>query len=288
MSQPLPYNDISFDKIVKLEDILNTSDDSNKGCFVEVDFLYPFKRKEKTKNFPFAPENKTSNLDEFTPYLNENKPITYRQTKKIICDWNDKKNYLTHYRMLKFYVRHEMVLDNVHEIISFRQNIWLENYTLFNTQKRNLESNDSEKYFYKILNNAFHGKTMENVRNRLKVEFHKKNDIEKIIKQQPKITFNRIHISYTIYDSYTFKQNEVMIDEPIYLGFAVLKFNNLSMYETYQDKLQSYFGVNYIQYHFIDTDAFVQSNLSKDFIRDLKNLEDFFDFSNLSGNHDLF
>ena len=49
------------------------------------------------------------------------KPETYNQTKKLICDWS-KKNYLVHYRMLKFHVRHGMIVDKVNEIISFRQN----------------------------------------------------------------------------------------------------------------------------------------------------------------------
>ena len=53
---------------------------------------------------------------------------------------------------------------------------------------------------------------MENVRNRMKKEFIKKDDTEKIIKQQSKLTFNRIHKSYTTSDSYTFKENEVPKD----------------------------------------------------------------------------
>ena len=36
ISQPLPYDEIKFDKNVKLEDILNTPDDSDIGYFVEV------------------------------------------------------------------------------------------------------------------------------------------------------------------------------------------------------------------------------------------------------------
>ena len=33
--------------------------------------------------------------------------------------------------------------------------------------------------------------------------------------------FNVIHKSYTNYSSYTFKQNEVVMDKPIYVGFAI-------------------------------------------------------------------
>ena len=79
---------------------------------------------------------------------------------------------------------------------------------------------------------------MEKVRNRMKLEFIKKDDIEKYIKQQSKITFNGIHKSYENYDSHTFKQKEVLMDKPIYLGFAVLELSKLHMYETYFHILQ--------------------------------------------------
>ena len=61
--------------------------------------------------------------------------------------------------MLKFYVRHGMIVDKVYNIISYRQSRWLEKYINFNTQKRNQAVNDFEKHFYKLLHNAFYGKT---------------------------------------------------------------------------------------------------------------------------------
>ena len=75
------------------------------------------------------------------------KPKNYAKYKNLICDWTDKKNYLFHYRMLKFYVRHGMVVDKIHEIVSFKQSNWLEKYINFNTQKRNKTKNDFEKDF---------------------------------------------------------------------------------------------------------------------------------------------
>ena len=190
--------------------------------------------------------------------------------------------------MLKFYVRHGMIVDKVHNIISFRQSRWLEKYISFNTQKRNQAVNDFEKDFYNLLNNAFYGKTMENVRNRLKIKFIKKDNYREIKKQQSKLTFNGIHKSYETCNSYTFKQNEVLMDKPIYLGFAVLELSKLLMYETYYDKLQPYFGQENFQLHYMDTDSFILSVNTKDIIKDSKNLEDKFDFSNLDKNHELF
>ena len=101
-------------------------------------------------------------------------------------------------------------------------------------------------------------------------------------------TFNGIHKSYENYDSYTFKQNELLMDEPIYLGFSVLELSKFLMYETYYDKIQPYFGQENIRLHYMDTDSFVLSVNTKDSFKDLKNLEDIFDFNNLDKNHELF
>ena len=115
VSQPLPYDEIEMwhghPHLYKnwLEGIFYTPDDSDIGYFIEVDLRYPDNIKEKTKNFPFAPENKkidTNNSD----YMKEIKPSNYTQTKKLICDWTDKKNYLVHYGMLKFYVGRGMIV----------------------------------------------------------------------------------------------------------------------------------------------------------------------------------
>ena len=103
-----------------------------------------------------------------------------------------------------------------------------------------------------------------------------------------KLTFNGIHKTYEKYDSFAFKQNEVMMDKPIYLGFTVLKFSKLLMYETYYDTLQPYFGQENLQLHYMDTESFVPSIKTKDITHDVLNLIDSFDFSNLNVTHELF
>ena len=51
-------------------------------------------------------------------------PNNYIEIKKLASDWTDKKKYLIHYKMLKFYARHAMLVDDVYKIISFKQSKW--------------------------------------------------------------------------------------------------------------------------------------------------------------------
>ena len=165
----------------------------------------------------------------------------------------------------------------------------MELYINYNTIiKRIKAKNEFEKDFYKLLNSAFYGKTMKNVRNRLRLEFIKKDEYKKIINQQSKLTFAGNLKSYENCDIYVFKKNEVRMDKPIYLGFALLELSKLHMYETYHDKLQPSFGQENLQTHNLDTDAFVLSVNTNETIKDLRNLEDIFGFSNLDENHEFF
>ena len=216
------------------------------------------------------------------------KPKNYTKWKKLICDWTEKEKYLIHYRMLKFFVRHGIMFEKFHEIILFKQSRWLEKYVSFNTQKRNRAKIDFEKDFFKLLVNAAFGKFLENVGNRLEKEIIKKDNVKKFINQQSKLTFNDILKSYENCDSYTFKQNQVVMDKAIYVGFAILELIKLHMYVTCYVTLQPHFGQESLQLHYIDTEGMILSMKTKDIIKDLKTLEDIFDFRNLDENHEIY
>ena len=80
MSHFLPFDEIEMwhghpDLYMNwLDEILKTPDDVDMGYFVEVDLKYPNDTKEKTKNFPFCPENNKINPDKFNDYMNNIKP----------------------------------------------------------------------------------------------------------------------------------------------------------------------------------------------------------------------
>ena len=172
MSESLPHNEIKFPKNVNLEDILNIPDDSDIGFFVEVDLKYPDKVKEKTKIFTFCPENITNPQDKYCKHLKDTKPLNYTQNEKLIFDWTDKKNYLIHYRMLKSYIRHGLIVDKFHEIMSFRKNQSLEIYINIG-----LEMN-SKKDLHKLLKNSFQKRQGRTLKRERKCNFSKKMMIE--------------------------------------------------------------------------------------------------------------
>ena len=78
------------------------------------------------------------------------------------------------------------------------------------------------------------------------------------------------------------------MNKPIFVGFAILGLSKLHMYETYYDKLQPYFRQENLQLYYIDTDGMTLSMRTENIIRNLKNLEDMFDFKNLDENHEIF
>ena len=88
----------------------------------------------------------------------------YSKAKTIVCNLNDKKNYIVHINVLKQALDHGLKLRKVHRVIEFDQEAWLKEYIDLNTELRKKATNDFEKNFFKLMNNAVFGKTLENVR----------------------------------------------------------------------------------------------------------------------------
>ena len=150
MSQKLPVNGFKWKKNMSKfneEFIKNYDEGSDKGYILEVDVKYPKNLYGLHKDLPFLP-----------------KRMKIGKCKKLACYLYDKKNYVVHIRSLKQALNHGLILKKVHRVIQFYQEAWLKPYIDMNTELRKKAKNDFEKDFFKLMNNALFGKTMENVR----------------------------------------------------------------------------------------------------------------------------
>ena len=76
----------------------------------------------------------------------------------------DKKEYVMHMRNLKQTSNHGLVLKKVYRLIQFNQKVWLKPHINLRKGLRKKVICDFESDFFKLVNNAVYGKTMENVR----------------------------------------------------------------------------------------------------------------------------
>ena len=138
---------------------------------------------------------------------------------------------MVHYRIFKIYLNQGTKVTKIHTIYRFKQSPWLGKYIDHNSKKRKVAKTNFEKYLYKLMNNAFFGKTMENVRDRTNLEFIDHSQIDQIIKRQSKLSFKGIMDHYSKFSVYKFDKEKTVFDKPIYLGFFVLELSKLLMYE---------------------------------------------------------
>ena len=80
------------------------------------------------------------------------------KVEKLVCGIKIKK-YVVHIKALKQALNHGLILKKAHAVIQFNQK-----YIDMNTKLWKEEKNEFEKDFFKLMNNAVFGKTIENVR----------------------------------------------------------------------------------------------------------------------------
>ena len=142
-----------------------------------------------------APEKIKIKDEMLSPYCLEikNKYIKSGGINKLVRNLLPKKNYVVHYRNLKYYLSKGLILKKVHRILEFRKSAWMKAYIDFNTQKRKEANSEADKNLFKLLNNAVYGKTMENLRKRIKIR------IKKIQKDFLKYVSRPTYVSHNIF-----------------------------------------------------------------------------------------
>ena len=88
---------------------------------------------------------------------------------KLTPNLMSKRNYVVHYRNFKCHILQGLMLKKVQKMLQLKQSAWMKPYIDFNTERKKEATNEADKNLFKLLNNAVYGKTMENMRKRIKI-----------------------------------------------------------------------------------------------------------------------
>ena len=271
MSEKLPMNGFKWiNDIFEINEkfVKSYNKNSDKGYILEVDVDYPSKLHKLHSDMPILPER-----------------MIIDKTKKLACNLHDKKNYVVHISVLKQALDHGLQLRKVHRVIEFNQKAWLKEYIDVNTELRKKVSNDFEKDFFKLMNNAVFGKTMENVRKRRDIKLvktdHRRN---KLVPEPNYHTMKLIDDNLAIIEM---RKVKVKMNKPIYLGLCILEISKIIMYEFWYDYVKNKYG-NKARLCYTDTDSFVINIKTNDFYKDIsQDINERFDTLNYTFNRPL-
>ena len=155
--------------------------------------------------------------------------------EKLIPNLYDKR-YVIHIRALDQALKHGLVLERIHRAIEFKQSAWMKEYIDFNTKLRTAATNDFEKDFYKLLNNAVFGKTMENIRKHSNIKLVTNREAYLKAVMKPNFKSGTL-FSKNLMGCETGKIKIVM-NKPVYLGQAILDLSKIVMYEFHYDYMK--------------------------------------------------
>ena len=116
-----------------------------------------------------------------------------------------------------------MKLKKTHRVLKFKQKDCMKPYIDFNTEKRKEATNEADKNHFKLSNNAVYGKTIENMRKRIKII------VVKNAKDFIKYTSRPTCVNWKVFENNLAAIHEkkipLTLNKPIYVGFTVLEIS---------------------------------------------------------------
>ena len=154
-----------------------------------------------------------------------------------------------------------------------------------NTKLRAEAKNYFEKYFFKLMNNAIYGKTMENIKKHRAIKIVITNERRNYLVSEP--TYHTTKWFSKNLLAIEMKKVKVKMNKPVYLGLSILEINKRLMYEFWYDCIKPRYQYN-AKPCYMDTDRFIIHIKIEDVSEEIANdVEKRFDTSNCEVNTPL-
>ncbi|XP_063420723.1 uncharacterized protein LOC134705941 [Mytilus trossulus] len=257
------------------------------GFILEVDLEYPRELHDDHNEYPLAPEKLKVTNDTLSPYAEkplDDLNLKGTSTEKLIPNLHPKQKYVVHYRNLKLYLSLGMKLTKIYRVMTFEQRPWLKTYIDFNTEKRKLATNEFEKDFFKLINNAVFGKTMENLRKRTDIKLLNGQSKARKLISKPK--FHAFKIFNDDLVAVHMLKQRLYLNRLIYVGFTILDLSKTLMYDFHYNYIKDKYGSR-ATLLFTDTDSLCYNINTYDINQDMMEDNHLFDTSEYEPNHPL-
>ena len=120
-------------------------------------------------------------------------------------------------------------MEKVHRVIKFNQKDWLKTYMITDTELRQKAKKKFEKDFFKLMNNAVFGKTMENVRKHRGIKLVTTERRRNYLVSEPNYHTTNFFTENLL--ATEMKKTEITMNKPVYLAFSILDLSKTAMYE---------------------------------------------------------
>ena len=189
-----------------------------------VDVECPIKLHDTHENLPFMPEKMEINkVKKLIPNLCQQEKICGIHSELSI-------------KLLK----HGLVLNKVHRVISFQQSGFMKVYIDKNTEAEEQSNKNKEGALFKLMNNSMFGKTMENIRKHKNIWLVTNETKYKKLVMKPNFKDGR-KFSENLMDVEMGK-SKIKMTKVVYLGQTLLNLSKMVMYEFHYNYMLSKYG----------------------------------------------
>ena len=289
MNQLLPVGGFQWVS-PELAEVLASPDDGPEGYITEVDLEYPENLHDSHSDYPLAPETMTvpeAWMSDYQRALVNELGGKFTECMKLVPKLRKKERYVVHYRNLKLYKSLGMQITKIHRAIKFSQKAWMAPYVQMNTSLRASSTSEFEKDFFKLMNNSVFGKTMENLRKRIRVDIARSDEVDRM----RRLVADPAYLSHKIFDgdlvAIHSSKTRLKLNRPIYVGQTVLDSSKHLMYDFWFNQIKAKFGGK-AGLLYTDTDSLLFEVETENVYKDMKQSTEKYDFSDYPKNHSCY
>ena len=270
MCNPLPFADFKWVDPESIASISDLPKYGTTGYILDCDFEYPENLHDHHYDFPLLAKSEV--------------PPNGKHPKLMMTLCN-KDRYVAHYWVVQQAIELGLRITKVHRVLQFTQSCWLKPYIESNTKRRAAATSTFQKDFFKLMNNAIFGKTLENKRKHKNVKLvTNAKKLEKLVRKpnfQTSIIINKNLVAVSM------NKTSVIMNRPIYVGMSILDISKTHMYDFHYNKMVKFYGRENIGICYKDTDALFYFIKTLDMYHDLKTFpyNNDFDFSDYPKDH---